>query len=146
MIKLTNPIELSRCTTITQKQRRPRSDCSLVTSLIRVYTVTICVGIIYGRKRVTGGINSKAQAGCACSIVGMWVVCFLGGCYWSPDLRSIYSVSVFFFVFFLFLGDGLILDGYSQRTIKSKTTNLSNWPFRDINSKITKSSRILEYC
>ena len=72
--------------------------------------------------------------------------CFLGGCYWSPDLRSIYSVSLFFFVFFLFLGDGLILDGYSQRTIKSKTTNLSNWPFRDINSKITKSGRILEYC
>ena len=49
-------------------------------------------------------------------------------------------------LFFLFLGDGLILDGYSQRTIKSKTTNLSNWPFRDINSKITKSGRILEYC
>ena len=36
-------------------------------------------------------------------------------------LRSIYSVSLFFFAFFLFLGDGLILDGYSQRTIKSKT-------------------------
>ena len=62
------------------------------------------------------------------------------------NIRSIYSVSLFFFVFFLFLGDGLILDGYSQRTIKSKTTNLSNWSFRDINSKITKSGRILEYC
>ena len=52
----------------------------------------------------------------------------------------------FFFAFFLFLGDGLISDGYSQRTVKSKTTYLSNWPFRDIDSKITKSGRILEYC
>ena len=43
--------------------------------------------------------------------------------------------------FFLFLGDGLILDGYSQRTIKSKTTNLSNWPFRDIN--ITRVIKVL---
>ena len=71
---------------------------------------------------------------------------FLGDVIGLLYLRSIYSVSLFFFVFFLFLGDGLILDGYSQRTIKSKTTNLSNWPFRDINSKITKSGRILEYC
>ena len=37
-----------------------------------------------------------------------------------------------------FLGDGLILDGNSQRAVKSK-------PFKKINSKITKSSGILEY-
>ena len=73
-----------------------------------------------------------------CLFFGGDVVCLL--------YRSTYSVSLFFFAFFLFLGDGLILDGYSQRTVKSKTTNLSNWPYRDIDSKITKTGRILEYC
>ena len=82
------------------------------------------------------------------AIVGCLVFFFWGGgdVIGLLYLRSIYSVSLFFFAFFLFLGDGLILDEYSQRTIKSKTTNLSSWPFRDIDSKITKSGRILEYC
>ena len=52
----------------------------------------------------------------------------------------------FLFCFLPLSGDGLISDGYSQRTVKFKTTYLSNWPFRDIDSKITKSGRILEYC
>ena len=50
----------------------------------------------------------------------------------------------FFFPFFVPLsGDGLILDGISEKAVKSKTTNYQ--PFRDIDSKITESGRILEY-
>ena len=55
---------------------------------------------------------------------------FLGGGGGGGVVSSIFDLT--------FLGDGLILDGNCQRAFKSK-------PFRRINSRITKSSRILEY-
>ena len=58
------------------------------------------------------GINSRAKAGCACSMCGMGISIF--GVFWY-DLTIPF---LFFLVFFsLFIGDGLILDRDSQRAI-----------------------------
>ena len=46
------------------------------------------------------------------------------------------------FSFFICLSEGLILDGNSQRVVNPKQQTYQ--PIRKINSKITKSGRILE--
>ena len=88
-----------------------------------------------------------ALLACGLSVVFFCVFdCLLFFFFWGGGLLVScildLSIQFLFFAFFLFLGDGLILDGYSKRTVKSKTTYLSNLPFRDIDSKITKSGRI----
>ena len=49
-------------------------------------------------------------------------------------LFSFFSFLLFFSFFLPLSGDGLILDGISEKAVKSKTTNYQ--PFRDIDSKI----------
>ena len=83
-------------------------------------------------------INSKQRPAvlAVCAKWGLSVFCFVVVvvlcvcvcvCVWSP-LSSIYLhvflSSFFSSSFFLFLGDGLILDGNSQRAVNTKTTNL----------------------
>ena len=59
----------------------------------------------------------------------------------TSSCGSIYSFLLFFSFFTFFLADDLILDGNSQRAVKTKTTNLQ--VIQGINSKITKSGRII---
>ena len=93
------------------QQRKPRSDCSSVTGLTGVLNSchSICA-LFYGRTGSCVGLNSMANAGCAYSVCGMGVSIFWA--YFWFLLSSIYLFlsSFFSFSFFLFLGDGLILD------------------------------------
>ena len=66
-----------------------------------------------------------------------------GGAFGLIDRRSINSFPLFFFSFFLFLVDLLILDEILKETSNPKQQIYQ--PFRVINSKITKSDRILDF-
>ena len=59
----------------------------------------------------------------------------------TSSCGSIYSFLLFFSFFSFFLAYDLILDGNSQRAVKTKTTNLQ--VIQGINSKITISGRII---
>ena len=84
--------------------------------IVCFYFLCVCVCV--------GGINGGGGGG--------------GGVCDLLYLRSICSFP--FFSFSLFLGDGLILDGNSQRAVKSKTTYQQFW---GNNSKITKFSGMI---
>ena len=60
------------------------------------------------------------------------------------DLSTQFLFFFYFPFFFFFLGDGLMLDGSSQRGFNPKQQTYQ--PFRGINSKITKSGRIWNIC
>ena len=91
------------------------------------------LALFYGSTGVRGIVGQKPAMLAACA---EWGLSVLGGIFF---ISSIFDPSIPFlffslFSFFLFLGDGLILDGNSpgeQQTYQ---------PFRGINSK-----RILEY-
>ena len=82
-------------------------------------------------------MHSRVKAGCACSICGMEIVCFIfcggvggeeGAVFLFSTIFELFDLSIPFFLFFslsffLFLGDGFILNGNSQSAVKFKTTN-----------------------